>query len=446
MIFHLRRYGFFIAVILLQAIYFLAALHFGKICNGDTFEYVYEAVNIIERASFYCGNPVLPMQEEYLTLRTPLYPLFIAAVYTFAINNWIVLFFQNIASLFNIFFVRKTFMMLGYRSKMDVWYFLLLLFYPGQFVYADVLSPDILLQTCSVVYFYYCIRFLKEKKATLAISMSLALITGLFLKPVLYPFVVIHLVTILVFGSVKKILGLKLLSASVLPLLCVLAYSYANKVRTGKFHFSSIQSVNALYNHLCYYYDKEGFEKGEAFIAKEQKALDQLPTFKQRYDAANHRGLELLRENFSPYMQYHLMKSGRYFLQTGRGELDQFLGKLTLKEIYAGKSQTLTAIVQERKVSAVLQYVKDNKTAVFAFVTFLSNLVKLAGLFLFARYAKALPVIKWFIGLYILYFALITGPVPNAHYAMPVSLLIMCCAVTGYLYTFGRTAKALPSV
>lgn len=433
-----RRYRFFISVVLLHVIYFIAALHYGNICNGDTFEYVYEAVNIIELFSFYCGNPVLSLQEEYMTLRPPGYPLFVGMIYVFTINNFVVLFLQNIISVCSIFIARKVLMLLGYTSKLDMWFFLLLLLYPGQLVYANTIAPDVLLQICSVIYFYYTILFLKNKKTKSAFCMSLALITGLFMKPILYPFVVIHLFMILIYGGAIRAMSGKLAVSALLPLMCVLMYSCMNQIRTGKFHFSSIQSVNALYNHLSFYYDKEGFESGEKFITKERLELDKLPTFKERYDKANKRGIDLLKENFAPYIKYHLTKSGTFFLQTGRGELDQFMGSLTLSKIYTDESETLTTIVKEKRLTEMISYAKGNPTTILAFFTFLSNLLKLIGIFLFLKYTQVTSVIKWFIALYILYFALITGPVSNAHYVMPVSLIMMCCAVTGYLYMFQK--------
>lgn len=438
MISALRQSGFFISVVLLHAVYFMVALHYGNICNGDTFEYVYEAVNIMERFSFYCGNPVLPIQEEYMTLRPPGYPLFVGMIYVFSVNNFLVLFLQNIASVSSIFIVRKAFMQLGYTARLDMWFFFLLLFYPGQMVYANSMAPDVLLQTCSVIYFYCAVLFLKNSNVTYAFYMSLALIAGLFIKPVLYPFVLIHLFMLLIYGMTVKAGRRRLMMSALLPLICVVMYSYVNKIRTGKFHFSSIQSVNALYNHLSFYYEKKGFEEGEKFIAGERAALDKLPTFKERYDAANRRGFELLKENFAPYMKYHLTKSVIFFLQTGRGELDQFTGRLTLSKIYAGESQTLVTVMNENGLSGIARYTGENPTTILAFATFISNLLKLLGVCLFIRYACVIPVMKWFTALYILYFALITGPVSNAHYVMPVSLIMMCCALTGYLYTLKR--------
>src|SRR5690606_27843019 len=146
-------YGFVTAVALLHILFFCMALHYGKIYNGDSFEYIYEAVNIMQEGFFYSGNPAMKIEEEYKTLRTPGYPFILGAVYIFSVNNYIVLFFQNLVSVFNILYARQKFLSKNFRNKYDGWLLLLLLFFPSQFIYANIMAPDIWLQTCVLIYF-----------------------------------------------------------------------------------------------------------------------------------------------------------------------------------------------------------------------------------------------------------------------------------------------------
>lgn len=408
------------------------ALHYGRIYNGDSFEYIQEAINIKEHSFFYCGNLIFPVTEEYMTLRTPLYPLFLAAVYFFTVNNWVVIFIQNVVAFFNVFIARKIGLSLGYSPRYDAGLLLLILLFPGQMVYANLIAPDIFLQTCSLLYVYFTIRFLQTQTLRQALYMSLALVAGLFFKPVLYPFVIIHFLLLLILSISKRKHSPQVFFVAALPILCVVFYSFTNQLRTGKFHFSSIQSFNAIYYYQRFYADKINAEKGRAFINKERKAIAQLPDFKQRYDRANERGVQLLKENFSAYMVYHIGKSGMFFLETGRGELDEFTGRLTLGKVYAGKSKKFTTLLKEKNGNEIIAYLKTHTSAVFALFTLLSNLIKIIGVFLFLRYALQPALVKWFVGLYFLYFALLTGPISNAHYVMPVSLLIMVCALLGF--------------
>lgn len=437
----LKKYAFGIGIILLHGIYFMAALHFGRIYNGDSFEYIYEAVNIKNNFFFYSANPVLPLTEEYMTLRTPGYPLFLLLVYSWAINNWMVLIIQSGLSIFNVFLCRDTFLKLGYQKNYDGWLFLLLLVFPSQLVYAHIIAPDILLQTFTLLYFRFMILFLQKKERKYSMWMSLALIGGIFMKPVLYPYAFIHFPIMLFLGGYFKQFNFRFVSAALLPIICIVAYSGINAKRTGKYHFSSIQSFNAIYYYQRFYTDKVSADAGKAYIQKERTAIAQLPDFAARYDEANERGVSLLLSNFSSYLPYHLSKSALYFLETGRGELDEFTGRMTLAKVYAGQSVKFSTILKNWNRNEIVTYIFNHGSVALALVTLLSNLVKLLGIVLFLLYAPYSKWIKWFVTLFFLYFALITGPIANAHYVMPISLLLMCCAISGFIFTFNKNKK-----
>ncbi|HTN47233.1 MAG TPA: hypothetical protein VL098_12865 [Flavipsychrobacter sp.] len=435
---------FIVAIVLLQSVYFFIALQCGHIYNGDSFEYIQEAINIKEQFFFYSGNRVLPLSPEYMTLRTPGYPLFLLAVYLMGINNWVVLFLQNLICLFNILYCRQTLQLLGYQPKYDAWLVLFLLFFPSQFVYTNLMAPDILLQTCTLIYFRYAVLFLKERQSNYTWYMAAALIAGLFIKPVLYPFAAIHLLMIIIYSLVCKSLKLKsVLATALLPLMCIGMYSYGNKIRTGKFHFSSIQSFNAIFYYQRYFSDKVNALQGASFIEQERSAIAKLPAFADRYDRANARGIELLRSNFVPYISYHLGKSCMFFLETGRGELDEFTGRSTLGKLYSGKSKKFITFIRESNSKELIHYLKNNTIVLFALGILFVNILKIIGMLFFLIKAPVAPVVKWFTVLFILYFALITGPISNAHYVLPISLIGMCCSITGFMLILRKTPGTL---
>jgi hypothetical protein len=145
---HSRRNITLIVLLLaIHAVYFLLALHYKRIYNGDSFEYIYAAVNLKE-GFFYSGNPAMPIEPEYMTFRTPVYPLFLAAVYTFALNNWIVLALQNLLSVWNIMLARRMLFRFGYKPRYDPLFLLLVVAWPTQFIHANTIEPEILLQSC----------------------------------------------------------------------------------------------------------------------------------------------------------------------------------------------------------------------------------------------------------------------------------------------------------
>src|SRR3569832_479244 len=95
-------------IVLVHNIFFLLAAHFKRIYMGDSYEYVYMAINIKERFLFYSANAALPIMAKNYTLRPPVYSLFLLLVYFFTINNWVVIVLQNLLSIFNILYFRKT--------------------------------------------------------------------------------------------------------------------------------------------------------------------------------------------------------------------------------------------------------------------------------------------------------------------------------------------------
>src|ERR1700761_8865638 len=87
----------FISIIVLTHIlFFLLACRYTRIYMGDSFEYIYEALNIKDYFFFYSGNAVMPLTPEYMTQRQPGYPLFLLSIYLFTVNNWIVIVLQNL--------------------------------------------------------------------------------------------------------------------------------------------------------------------------------------------------------------------------------------------------------------------------------------------------------------------------------------------------------------
>src|SRR5690606_36345527 len=124
------------------------------------------------------------IEPEYMTQRQHIYPLFLALVYLFTVNNWVVIVLQNALSVFNIWYCRKGLFKMGYKANYDWLLLLFIVAYPIQFIYANTVAPEILLQTSVLVYMRQMVLMLLHKKGKHAGWASLALMVGLFIKPV----------------------------------------------------------------------------------------------------------------------------------------------------------------------------------------------------------------------------------------------------------------------
>ncbi len=421
-------------IVLVHVVFFLLACSYKRIYMGDSFEYIYEALNIKKYFFFYSGNPAMPIVPEYMTQRQSGYPLFLLAVYLFTINNWVVIVLQNILSICNIFYARKIFIRIGLQPKYDWLLLLFIIAYPAQFINANTVAPDILLQTFTLLYLGNFVLLLQTRELKYTILMSLALIAGLFVKPVLYPFVLAHIFIVIAVGIYHKIRMQRTILVAIMPLCAVLFYNYTNYTRTGKFHFSSNQSFNAVFYYYSYISNKHGLDSAENFLHHERNNIAAIPDFKDRYDYANEQGVTLLKQNFVSYMAFHLKNSARIFIEPGKGEMDLFTGKLTYSKLYNSRDKSGFYVTLKNKGwSGMNEYMHNNPSLLFILPVLLFNCLRLAGMLFFFLNRRINLLIRLFTGILLIYFAVAAGPIANTRYFLPVSLIAIGIAATGYM-------------
>lgn len=430
---------FIIVLVAVHAVFFLLTLHYKRLYTGDSFEYVYEAINIREHGLFYAWNPALPLQPEYLTFRTPLYPLFLLLVYACGGSNWTVLLLQALVSVGSMLLLRHTLLQLGFRKKYDWLLLLLLVSYPAQFIHANQVEPELLLQLFSLLYCRSWLLLFLKKDNRHAWWSCLWMVIGILLKPVWYPFVPVHAVLLLLFAWRHPANRKAALLTAVLPLLCVLLYQGWNKQRTGVFHMTSNQSFNAIFYYNYYFGQKYGVDSARSFLRQERAHMATLPTFAERYAYANGRGAQLFRDNFTSYMPFHLKHSARLLVDPGKGDLDLFTGKLTYGGLYRHTGSGLRDQMRRQGwMRGWMDYMKENPSLLLIVGVFLFNLLRLLGFALFFTDRRPIWPLRWWCLLVIGYIAFITGPVAAPRYLLPVSLLLAGTATLGFQRILSR--------
>ncbi|MBS1588514.1 MAG: hypothetical protein JST52_02760 [Bacteroidetes bacterium] len=437
-------YRWFVAgVVLVHVAFFLLACHFKRIYMGDSYEYVFMALNIKEYGLFYASNTAWGIYPLYFTLRPPGYSLFLLLVYLFAVNNWAVLLLQNALSVFNIFLSRKVLLMSGFDRKYDG---LLLLFigaYPAQFIFANTLAPDLLLQTFVLCYVYFWINMIRETKSNWAWKMSLALLGAVFTKPIFYFFIPIHFLMLLYFGFKKKQRS-RLLFPALIPIIVVLLYNSWNVQRTGKFHFTGIQPWNAMYYNVRMYQEQRlGKLLAAQYMQQEQQRWDSASTnFASWYEYGNHRAESFLKAHFFSYLWFHLKYSVQFFIHPGKGEIDLFTGRLTYGQFYKKDNKRIVEILKSTPVAQLPTFFKTHLSVVVMFLVLLFNFFKIVGVGIFLVDIKTSWAIKVALFSIPIYLALLTGPLANTRYHLPVSLLVIGCGVLGF-QKLGQRKKIL---
>lgn len=423
---------FLVSLLVIHAVYFFVATQYKCIYNGDSLEYINMALNF-NKGWFYSGGLLEPFDPMYYTLRPPGYPVFLWIIYLFGVNNWLVLLVQNLISVFNILYLRHTLRVVGYSRKYDWILMAFVILYPSQFINANIIQPELLLQTCVLFYFSNLILLVRKRSWTHAYVMSIALICGLMMKPVWYPFVLMHFVILVVFTAKYRKGILRSSVAAILPLFVVLVYSYWNGQRTGKVHFSSIQSINALlYNQEYFIRETQGADSAERFYHKELATSKAIPDFTERYNYQSQKALTMLKDNFVSYIAIHIRKSMFMLIDPGKGEMDLFTAQTTLQQIFNPSKRPFREVIMKDGLYGAKVYISANPSAPIAILILVFNIFRLVGIILFFYSRNVALKYKWIAGVLLCYFVFITGPVAYARYFMPVSLIAIGCATIGY--------------
>ncbi len=424
-----KRDNLFLGIIIFTHLLFLLlACYFKKIYMGDSSEYIYEALNIKNLFFFYSGNPAMPIEPELMTQRQPLYPLFLSIVYVFKINNWFIIILQNVLSIYNIFYCRKIILKFNFNKQYDWLLLLLIISYPAQFINANTITPDILLQTFTLFYFGNFISLIQVKHPKYAIKMGLALIAGFMVKPVLYPFVLFHIVILIVYAVYSKIKLQRIVVIALIPLIAVLFYNYWNYTRTQKFHFSSNQAFNAIYYYYPFISNNYGADSANRFLLKERTIIASIPLYRDRYDYANNRGIQLLKENFLSYSFFHIKNSFRIFFEPGKAEIDLFTGKLTYSQLYSKKQAGFYYLIKTKDWSGIFRYFQTNLSIIPVFIALLFNFIRTIAMVYFFFNKNINLLLRLFLFIFVFYFAMAAGPIANTRYFLPVSLLVIFAA------------------
>jgi hypothetical protein len=426
---HLKKFRPLFIIVALHIFWFAGALIWKHIHNGDTDDYIYLAQNI-KKGFYYSADASLPIDDFFLSKRTPLYSIILLLFYTFfGLNDWPVIVAQNIASIASCWMVLTLFLRLFPGKKLKWFYILFLVFYPAQMCFAAVMAPDIFMQFLLVLYFREIVLSLeKPGKASMA-RMGLWLLLATLLKPVMYPFLMLHVIYSLWY-YVKTKAGLVILLGA-LPLMVMVCYGFWNKSRTGLYHISSVQSDNLLNaNARSFLYFQYGQPYGDSILDAANLRVSRQIGLKAKYELLDIEAKKIIREHWVAYSLYHIKESGRFFVASGKFDLDIYTG-LGTDQFHPEAPNFYTAFHANGFIGA-WKYLRTYPLMPLLILIIAFNLLRIIGWFLFL-YDKQYPfMLKFFSSIFILYFAFITGPVANTRYFLPVLLVMSGLSAAGF--------------
>lgn len=431
---------FALVLLLWHAGFYALTLHYGVLYMGDSWEYVTAGYNILEHGTLYSGSQSLPVAEEYMTQRTPLYPVALAAVYAAGGTNWMAILLQGLMSVSSLLVLRSTLLRIGYNPRYDWLLLLLLLTFPPQYIHAMWVEPEALLQLFTVLYFRSWVLLVRGKCARHAWAMSGWLVLGLLTKPVLYPFAAVHAI-VMAAAAFRWKLSKGIFVAALIPLLVVVGYRQVNKTRTGLAHFSSNGAFNALYYAYPFYQHRWGTDSAATWLDAQRAAVQKFPRFADRYAEAERRGAIFLRQHWLHYFPFHATGSARLLLDPGKADIDLFTGRLTYGKLYGIRHPGVTA-----QLPGITHSVGQNRIVQPSFLLALAvlvfNIARVAGFGLFLTDVRQSPAVRIALLFLIVYFAWLAGPIAVPRYLLPVWPLMAGAAALGWSRILARRFSA----
>jgi len=415
-----------------HALWFLGAACWRHIYNGDSYEYFYLAQNL-RHGFYYSGNPALPIKDIEVSLRMPFYTYFLSFIHlVFGSNNLIVLAFQNILSILNCWLVYHFFKSFFQFKKYGWIYWILIMAYPAQCLFANMIVPDIVLQLFLLLYVKNLLLYEKAKSEKHFWLMSLYLILAMAVKPIVYPLIILHCIY-----SIWQMLRLRkgqLFLAGIIPLLLILSFGFWNRERTGVYHISSVQPHNLIdYNIYNFHASKYGTEEANKMNLKSNTLINQEPSYAARYAKAEALAKDTIKANLASYSFFHLVKSLRYFIEPGKVELDLFTGYNTYFKLKDSSRSNFSKSLEHTGISGAWQYFLSYPYWPFILLIALINCLRFLGFLYFLFDRKKSFTLRLIIFLFVGYFAVITGPVSNyTRYFLPVLLFVSVCSAMGY--------------
>lgn len=397
----------------------------------DSDRYVQAARNLHDAGVLYA----LPLQEEPVqvqeySIRPPGYPVVLLLTGGAGTSfPGLTLLLQNALSLLNLWLALRWLVRYTGGLRPGQWGAVLLLaaLAPAQFIYANVLMSELLLQTAVVTLWLSITRLLtgQWRLRTLLLA-AVAATAALLIKPVFWPFAGLFLGMGVVVGWRQR--RASLVAAAALPLMVAGLWMARNQSRTGYFHFSSISEINLLrYNARGVLQAAEGPAAAERFVRATLAAAESRPGFAAQQQYVSEQALRVFCHYPGTMAGQELRGVLTFFLDPGRFDVVHFL------RLPQTAGSGLLQLLNQHSYAAALQYLQRLPLGLLGSLLLLlgANAVRLLLIIRFglnAHYSWAARLVL--LGL-VLYVAVLTGPLGAARFTVPVLPLLLAAAGAG---------------
>ncbi len=390
----------------------------------DSDEYLNAAASFSKNGSFYCFDDQKTIDFRGFTKRPALYPIILQLLE----KHWFILLFQNLLSIFNLFIAFK---IIGYKSFEDISKkgFLLLclvmIFSFSQFIYANLIMADLLLQTFTLLIILALIKCWEKLNGLRLIFLVGLVILALLTKPVVTFWIYILPVVIVTLSIIQKKRFKTYVIFFMISLLPIVVYeevSHHNEQITGLKHFSSISDINLLHYNTRYLLIKKygNAQKADEILAPLMIETPDKETFTSNSLAIRKACKDLILDNKWRYLKIHTLGAVRMLVDPGRFDLYQFL------KVDSDDKSGLMEKSMKSNGGLVSYFKKQPLVLLLVFLmVFLFNIIKL---FFFVKFIqnKQITLMSRLVVLgFVLYFVGITGPIGASRFLLPVLPLLV---------------------
>ena len=398
----------------------------------DSDRYLQAALNLKIYGELYARpwpkDPPRGQAIQEFTIRPLGYPLAVLGLGGATQGPGLLLLFQNLLSLLNIGAVLGWWARWGKpRAKNWAWAVVGVLSFPAQFIYANAVMSEIILQTAVLLLAGAAWLFIRTYKARYFAGVAAAAIIAFLLKPVFAPLVIVLASVGVAVALRRKRIGLLLIG--IIPLVVAGLYMGWNWQRTGYLHFSSIAEINVLhYNAAGVVRQVSGPAAEEKWVVAVLHEANAQATFAARQQIIQAQAGAVLRAHPWTYARQHVQGMITLLLDPGRFDLSEFLN--------LGPSAGGGLLAQTRSVGLLraLESLPLTMMGVLAMVL-LANGIRLGaaarGFLLLGRGAPFLRSGRWIAVGLVLYVALLTGPLGAARFLVPVWPLLLALGLVG---------------
>lgn len=387
----------------------------------DSEDYLWAAENLREYSTLFSGNlKSLPIDEGNYTRRPPVYPFMLMLGQFLHANHLLIAVLQMFLSLLSFGVFLKTYRLLYAKNAPPFWILFFLIFYPAQYIYANLIMAETLFQFFLMLAVYFLLHGMENGKKKDYFGFSLCLSLAVLTKPVLYLLIPVSAIGFLIWTihSRKWIF----IAYGIIPLIVLALYVQRNQSITNYLHVSSVENINLLQYPVTYILAREYEpEQADQIVDDILLTARAKASFKEEQIYLRSRCMDIITEYPMTFIALQVRGMLNFFLDPGRFDVYHFFS------IESSGGQGLMATFGKEGYAGVWKYLKHQPLSILGVlgIALILNLLKFLAflLFLFNRSVKKEQ--RLILMLIILYIAGVTGVMGASRFAMPCFYLLL---------------------